>query len=66
MQPVFCYERDFANRWLPVIYFDKPGKSVNGSDKERSQMWVVPWSDLLGSDGVSPDFKKLMEKYPIN
>lgn len=62
--PYFTYERDFANRWLPVIYFDKPGKSVNCSDKERSQMWDVT-PDLLGSDGVSPDFKKLMEKYPI-
>lgn len=52
----FCYERDFARRWTPVIiHGDKPSKSVNGSTPERTAIIEV-------SDDAT--MKELIAKYP--
>lgn len=59
----FVYERSFDRSWSPVVYFEKPSKSVNCSDPERSQFWNVP-DELLGCDGVSPQFGKLQTLFP--
>lgn len=65
MQPIFCYEKSNYGEWIPVVYHDgRPPKSANSSDKERLAFHEITPDDL-GSDGISPDFKKLMEKYPI-
>lgn len=61
--PHFGYEKDFANRWQPVVHFEKPSRSVNGSDRERTTLFDVP-VELLGQDGVSPQFGKLQTLFP--
>lgn len=37
----FCFEKDFANRWNPVLYASKPHKRI-GWDLERSSPIKVP------------------------
>lgn len=60
---IFCYEKDFAERWLPVVYHDglPPKTGPNGQGVERRGSWEVP-DDCMGSDG-EPMFGKLMERF---
>lgn len=37
----FCFEKDFANRWSPVIYANKPQKRL-GWDLERTPPVMLP------------------------
>lgn len=30
----FRWEKNFAGRWIPVLYTEKPTKSINGNDPE--------------------------------
>lgn len=61
----FCYERNFSNRWQPIVYHgEKPPKSVNNSDPERTPFYEIP-IELLGSDGVSPKFSELQRRFPV-
>lgn len=58
----FAHEKDFANRWNPVVFHQKPNKSVNHSEPERTTLHEIP-ADLMGSDGVSPNFGKLVKMF---
>lgn len=64
MKAYFAYEYDFANRPCPVVFFDKPSKSVNGSEPQRSQLHQIDAS-YLGPDGNSPDFGRLKREFPV-
>lgn len=58
----FAYERDFAVRWCPVVYWDeKPSKRMEG-EKERSPIHAVP-PECIGEDG-EPMFSRLMARFP--
>jgi hypothetical protein len=60
----FVWEKDFAGRWSPVVYHgDKPPKSVNGGEMERSSFFPIA-PEFMGADGNSPMFGILKEKYP--
>jgi len=64
MPNYLCYERDFANRWNVAVYHGaKPPKTVNGGEVERTTLHEIP-ADLMGSDGVSPNFGKLVKMFP--
>jgi len=64
MTSYFCYEKDFSGRYSPVVYHNsKPTKTVNGSEPERSTFYEIP-AELMGSDGQSPEFGKLMIMFP--
>lgn len=64
MTTYFCYERDFAGRFNPVVYYEKPTKSNQGHDFERTALHEVSGKALLGADLVSPNFAKLVKKFP--
>ncbi len=64
----FCYEKNFASRWCPVIFYDEPpSKSVaNGKESapERSVVNSLP-DEYIGEDGeVSISFSRLQDLYP--
>lgn len=61
--PYFCKEKDFAGRWSPVVYYERPVKSSQGSDPQRTELHEVHGPEFLGADLVSPNFKKLMETF---
>ena len=63
--PYFTYEKDFARRWQPVVYYEKPVKSSQGHEPERSALHEISGKQLLGNDGVSPNFGRLVKKYPM-
>lgn len=47
MTSYFCYEKSATGQWNPVIYKNKPPKSVNGADPERSQFWEIEVEESL-------------------
>jgi hypothetical protein len=51
----FTYERDFALRWIPVVYHDAPPRVRQGT------VWPVP-ADCLDEDG-SPRFGALQARF---
>lgn len=56
----FLYERDFARRWVPVVYHgDKPNPRKDGS--ATGAIEVPP--DCIGPDG-QPMFGRLQAKFP--
>lgn len=58
----FCYEKDFAERWSPVVYHEeKPRKGENSLTVERSSIWEVPL-DCINVNG-DPMFGRLMERF---
>lgn len=63
----FCYERNFAGVFGPCVYHnEKPlAKSANGAGPERTQLHEIG-NELLGEDGVSPNFGELQRKYPLS
>jgi len=64
MTSYFAYERSFDCHWQPVVYHNsKPSKSVNQSEPERTALYEIP-AELMGSDGQSPEFGKIMIMFP--
>ena len=45
---IFCYERDFAGRWQPVVYWLEPGEDLPKPRTERSSAKDV--TNLTGVD----------------
>ena len=48
---IFCYERDFAGRWQPVVYWLEPGEELPKPRTERS--FTKDVSNFHGVDLVS-------------
>lgn len=64
MTAFFCYERNFSGEWSPVVYYEEPQKSSQGTEKERSTLHKISGKAFLGNDLVSPNFSKLVKKFP--
>lgn len=62
----FCYEKDFASRWCPVIYYDEVmTKSANGKEAipDRSPIYTLP-DEYIEGDEVNVSFNTLQKLYP--
>ena len=46
-----CWEKQMTGEWQLVVYSEKPGKSVNGSNPTRSELYEVP-SKMVREDGT--------------
>lgn len=66
MKAWFCYERDFADRPVPVIYYDElPSTSAGGKENIRKRSQIVEISHLpKGPDGEY-SFAELLHLYPL-
>lgn len=64
MKAFFCHEKTQDNNWLPVVYFDRQPLN-NGLQEGVSRQSHEIGSEFLGVDGQSPEFSKLMKKYPL-
>lgn len=59
----YGYERNFANRWCPVVYYDfVPPPSCNGHSYEQSDFIAVPNNCI---DNGEPLFGKLKQLHPV-
>lgn len=57
MTAFFTYERDFARRWCPVVYYgDKPANA------DGAPAWTIP-DNMIDEDG-SPRFGALKRAFP--
>lgn len=58
----FAYEKDFAGRYCPVVYYnEKPSKRMEG-EPVRSAVYDVP-PECIGGDG-EPMFSRLVKRFP--
>lgn len=67
-QAFFAYERDFAERWCPVIYYDEVPtlKPYEKRQEIVTRSIVYEVSDYINEDGeVGKSFNELQSLYPI-
>ncbi|PZO78460.1 MAG: hypothetical protein DI629_12245 [Mesorhizobium amorphae] len=58
----FCYERDFAMRWCPVVYHDEKPTKMQGRASDRTAFQTVP-AECLDMNG-EPMFGALQRAFP--
>ncbi len=59
----FCKEQMPTGEWVPVVYYERPAKSSQGTNRERTELYEVNGQEFLGADLVSPNFGLLMERF---
>lgn len=59
----FCYEKDFASRWCPVVYYDHPPQKQTIDKTIRSEIHPVP-IEWCGENEVNCSFASLQVTFP--
>jgi hypothetical protein len=60
MKAWFCYELNFANQPVPVVYWDELPKATGGKETQRQQLQIV----ALSKEEMSMFLRELSLKYP--